>query len=219
MKTRKGVFWYPSARPRAFARFAQWLIRPWPWKVENRYRWYSITIQELCSSELACLIDWLTCNKAAMRKNVTVHTVSNCCNHYWFPKLLHSSFLFHYSGVCASVDDMHPYGAFWFIFKSTVFLNYSCCCSLNRLSQYNLVIVTVNHYHRHDCRRQLWQAIIFVCCYRTNSMALSCTGEQKLAILSHLFPCRQLLPKGLPHSSSMDNKKAKFDSLFFVADR
>ena len=27
-KTSKGVFWYPSARPRPFARFAQWLIRP-----------------------------------------------------------------------------------------------------------------------------------------------------------------------------------------------
>jgi len=27
-KTNKGVFWYPSVRPRAFARFAQWLIRP-----------------------------------------------------------------------------------------------------------------------------------------------------------------------------------------------
>jgi len=24
-----GVFWYPSAKPRSFARFAQWLIRPW----------------------------------------------------------------------------------------------------------------------------------------------------------------------------------------------
>jgi len=28
-KTSKGVFWYSSARPRAFARFPQWLIRPW----------------------------------------------------------------------------------------------------------------------------------------------------------------------------------------------
>jgi len=27
-KTSKGVFWYSSARPGAFARFAQWLIRP-----------------------------------------------------------------------------------------------------------------------------------------------------------------------------------------------
>ena len=27
-KTSKGAFWYPSARPRTFARFAQWLFRP-----------------------------------------------------------------------------------------------------------------------------------------------------------------------------------------------
>ena len=28
VKKKRAVFWYPSARPRAFARFAQWLIRP-----------------------------------------------------------------------------------------------------------------------------------------------------------------------------------------------
>jgi len=27
MKNHKVVFWYSSARPRAFARFAQWLVR------------------------------------------------------------------------------------------------------------------------------------------------------------------------------------------------
>jgi len=60
-KTSKSVFWYPSARPRAFARFAEWLIRPCSrdnlWRQNTHYFLFS---DWKCTTCDVIFMDWAT---------------------------------------------------------------------------------------------------------------------------------------------------------------
>jgi len=129
-KNRKGVFWYSSARPRPFARFAQWLIRPWWWHKYTKQAssrstlWSVIRLGMGPSTGVATDLD-VSCYKRWCSEKACWHLF----NWFWQPASLHSAL---FESLCAFFKSQRP--NFDIVAKmmrrSTSLTCYGFCCAV-----------------------------------------------------------------------------------------